>query len=533
MNNLFSGSREPIRFALYTTAAALLGLGVAALAGLHHPWWASMTVWLVAQPTRGLLLERVVARLSGTLIGAAAGEAMLQGLGGAPLPTLAVLTAWVGLCAAGGSLFRHFRTYTFVLSGYSAAIVVLFALAAPGGVQADVALDRVLCTVIGILCSSIVALGTAPRREGAGLAGRLDALAGCVLDHVDGRPAEPGARDDLLAAIATLNRDADDIAAGSSRERRAARRVRRVAPLLVALLASQSLASKSLAPDPATPATDGALGDRIDRLCARAGDRAELCGMLGELRAALGAQPSRLAPRLRWSSVSPGRMVRAALRPMVAIVAASALWQATHWPYGAMMTVAAALFASLFSSNAQGNRALLHALAGCIAGALLGVFFRLEVLPADGGLLLTVVGLLPVLLAGAALMRNRATAKLAIDLNMTFLLTAQPLTPPGAAATTIAIGGSTIAGVLIAGATFWLVLPASAATSRRLLRRRAIRLAKRIRHASNGAERGQLRQVLAANVLRQLELDSRRQTGSFTLLAAVCNRSGGAGRQRD
>jgi p-hydroxybenzoic acid efflux pump subunit AaeB len=49
--------KRPLEFAIRTTAAALLALACAALLNIHHPWWAAMTVWLVAQPTRGLLLE--------------------------------------------------------------------------------------------------------------------------------------------------------------------------------------------------------------------------------------------------------------------------------------------------------------------------------------------------------------------------------------------------------------------------------------------------------------------------------------------
>lgn len=465
MNNLFGPLPAPLRFALHTTVAALLALAVAAMLGLHHPWWASMTVWLVAQPTRGLLLERIVARLCGTLVGAVVGEAILLWLGGAPLPTLIALTAWVGICAAGGNLCRHFRTYAFVLSGYSAAIIVLFALAAPGG-HGDVALDRVLCTVIGIACSAIVAIGIAPLRRPAGLVARLDAIVAEVLDFA--RPTRE-ARADLSARIALLNRDADILAAGSPRERRAARRIRRAAPPMIGLLAP--------------------------------GPDADRDFWLGELREALDAPG--LGWRWRWfrAALSPRRVLRAALRPMVAIAAASAVWIGTQWPFGAMMVVAATLFASLFSSHAQGNLALLHALAGSIAGAVLGALFRLYVLPGAGTLPATALALLPALLAGALLMRQPKTAKLAIDLNMTFLLTAQPLTPPASATTTLATAAAIVAGVAIASATYWLILPASPATSRRLLRQRAIRLARRARQGNR-----QARRAIAVTMLRQIEL---------------------------
>ena len=112
-----------------------------------------MTVWVVAQPTRGLLLERSLARLAGTACGALAGALILYGLEDRPLPSIAALTSWLALCAGLGSIFRHFRNYGFVLAGYTAAIVIMFSLG-HGTYDAGVALDRVLCTIIGIICSN-------------------------------------------------------------------------------------------------------------------------------------------------------------------------------------------------------------------------------------------------------------------------------------------------------------------------------------------------------------------------------------------
>lgn len=71
------GARASAGFAVRTTAAAQLALLAASALGLHHTHWAAMSVWLVAQPTRGLLLEKSILRVVGTLVGAAAGFALL------------------------------------------------------------------------------------------------------------------------------------------------------------------------------------------------------------------------------------------------------------------------------------------------------------------------------------------------------------------------------------------------------------------------------------------------------------------------
>jgi uncharacterized membrane protein YccC len=162
-------SEDPTLFALRTSVAALVALVVAYLFNVPHPWWAAMTVWLVAQPTRGLLLERSLARLAGTACGALAGALILYGLEDRLLLSIVALTSWLAVCAGLGGMFRHFRNYGFVLAGYTAAIVVLFSLA-DGTYDAGVTLDRVLCTIIGIACSAFAPLSRAEAASRRGFA---------------------------------------------------------------------------------------------------------------------------------------------------------------------------------------------------------------------------------------------------------------------------------------------------------------------------------------------------------------------------
>lgn len=466
---------------LRTTLAAVLGLFAAAVAGADHPWWAAMTVFLVAQPTRGLLLERAIARLAGTAVGAGAGYLMLRGLGGAQVPTLIVLTGWLALCAAGGSVLRHFRTYMFVLAGYSAAIVVLPRLA-HGGEGPFVAADRLWCTVIGILASTLIALGPRGSTRGDTVAGHYAALVGRVLDRVERYLAGTGvpASDALAVEIARLDDAVDDAAAGSLRERRTARRVRRTTGLLletVALTASSQGVTQA--------AISGETGvQRVTALrdAAAVAGQAALASTLDQLALWMGTPDRRLRWRRQWAIVSAPRAARAAARPIVAVTLASLLWLTTDFGEGAVMTMTAALFTSLFSSHAHGNQAMRDVLAGACAGVVLGAAYRLAILPHVAGIVATTLSLVPMLLAGAWLMGRRSTAKMAIDLTLCFLLVSRPFTPPSSLFATIQAAAAIVTGVLIAAATFWLVLPASDGRRTRALRRRAIRLARRIGH---------------------------------------------------
>ncbi|GGE96539.1 FUSC family protein [Sphingomonas prati] len=498
-----AANRDDLLFALTTTAAALLGLVVAWSLGIGHPWWAAMTLWLVAQPTRGLLLERAIARLAGTAIGAVIGSTILLMAAGDRLIVLVALAIWLSLCAAGGSVFRHFRTYAFVLAGYSAAIIALFGLAQHGG-DASVPADRIYATVIGILCSVLVSVIIVRPSDDRRLAAELEDLVGRCLDRIETflvcRTAP--APEPLLHDLLVLDRGADDSAAGSARERRAAWQVRRTSGVLLELLALTPTTKRS--PHPAAPSGDCG-GARIKRLCAlaEAQGQSRLASRVHELGEAMTGPTLAWNLRGRLATVDPRRVARAALRPLLAFSIASAIWLATDWREGTVMVMTAALFSSLFSSHRDGNRALLDALLGSVLGAIIGAAFRLFVLPPDD-VVISVIQLLPILLAGAWFMRVRRTAKPAIDFTMTLLLIAQPLSPPTSFSATLGASAAIIAGIVIAFGAFRVFVPASVAVSRRSLWQRIERLAAQRRMAPNPMAANHNRAALREAVLRLL-----------------------------
>lgn len=511
------GMDGPMAWALRTTLAALLALAIAAGLGIQHPWWAAMTVWLVAQPTRGLLLERGVARFVGTALGAIVGALILHTLGGVPALLLAAIAVWLALCAGVGSLFRHFRNYGFVLAGYTAAIVALFGLG-DGAFDAGLALDRVVCTVLGIVCVSLVSLHGAAAARGEHVAVRLEAVLQRCLCRVEAqlRGAAPAPAVAAIAQIQALDRDIESDAAGSLSGRRVALRVRRIAGPLLELIAL------TLQPPAATvselPAMPHKADDRLVLLAAHAASAGQpaLAATLDELRQALRGPAASLPSGVAWD-IDVAAMSRAALRPVVALAIAAALWWGTGWQMGAMMAMTAALFASLFSSSDQGNQALLQVLLGSLSGALLGAGARLLALPHAEGLLPVLLCIAPFLLLGAWLMQRPRTARMAIDLTLTFLLVAQPGSPPVPAAVALHQAAAIVAGVLLAVATYWLILPATPAARRRLLRRRIARLASRLERAPDAAAALRAHRRLRAAQVRLLACSDPRQATADTL----------------
>ena len=497
-------SENPTFFALRTTAAALLALAAAQGFGLHHPWWAAMTVWVVAQPTRGLLLERSLARLAGTACGALAGALILYGLEDRPLLSIAALTSWLALCAGLGSIFRHFRNYGFVLAGYTAAIVVLFSLGHET-YDAGVAIDRVLCTIIGIICSTLASLRGVPAGGGE-LKERLDEILQRCLDRVEeylreGR-AQPLA-DPLVADIGALDRAVDEDTAGSLSGRRHALRVRRVSGLLLELTALTS--GWGTANRGAPMGRTGSAEQRILGLTAvaRAGNQPSLANALDEVLLVL-RTPAAVTFGNLLHDFDTSSVVRAALRPIIAVAIAVAIWWSTAWQTGNMMVMTAALFATLFSSHDEGNQMLIQVLIGSALGALAGGVARLFVLPYAHSILPTLLCIAPFLLLGAWLMRRPATTKMAIDLNMTFLLTAQPTSPPVGPDVVLNQVAAILAGVLAVIATYWLLLPATPQVRVRLLAQRIARLTLRVGQSRNAVAATSAQRSLGVTQVRLL-----------------------------
>ncbi|WJV63836.1 FUSC family protein [Pectobacteriaceae bacterium C52] len=470
--NVLRSELPPI-FALRTTTAALFAFATAWNFGIHHPWWAAMTVWLVAQPTRGLLLERSLARLIGTICGALAGALILGLLAENRLDALVAVATWLALCAGLGSIFRHFRNYGFVLAGYTTSIIVLFGIG-EGVSDPDLTLDRVICTMIGIICSAVFSFRALPGRSKELACRRTDVVDRC-LAYVE-ESLRKGAMSrscvTLFSEITALDRCVDEYAAGSLHRQREARRTRCISGLLLELIALSTTSHKGNLP----PEVNGPTQKRLAILIAEANDsdQSAMADTLDELRQFLANEGT--SPEPLRLDIDPSSVWRAASRPVVALAIAAIIWWVSGWGSGAMMVMTAALFTSLFSSHDQGNHMVIQVLLGTLAGAITGALARLFLLPHADGLATTLLCIAPFLLAGAWLMQRPATSKMAIDLTMTFLLISQPSSPPVGAALVLNEAAAIIVGVMIAVATFWAILPATPSVRSMLLARRIVRL---------------------------------------------------------
>src|SRR4029077_11941275 len=100
-------------------------------------------------------------RLIGTLIGAAGALLLVSLFAQERVLFLGVLALWVGLCTFGSQYARNFAAYSFVLSGYTVAIVGI-----PGALDAGnafyIAMGRVTEISLGIVVAATISYVVLP-----------------------------------------------------------------------------------------------------------------------------------------------------------------------------------------------------------------------------------------------------------------------------------------------------------------------------------------------------------------------------------
>lgn len=151
--------------ALQLFVAAAVSLFIAHRLGLQNPFWAAMPVWVVAQPRREDLLLRAVLRLAGTVFGAAIGWSALMLLPDAAL-RIAVLAVAVGVGTAATYRIGSVYSYGVLLSAITVAVVLVPALDHLVD-AASLAMDRIWCTLIGVVAVTAITFLFTPARTEA------------------------------------------------------------------------------------------------------------------------------------------------------------------------------------------------------------------------------------------------------------------------------------------------------------------------------------------------------------------------------
>lgn len=189
-------------YAANTSVAALIALFVAFAFDLQNPWWAALTVFITSQPlaaASGAVVARARYRVAGTVIGMSASLLIIPALASSPELLIAAIAAWLGLCVYVALLDRGPRSYTFLLAGYTVALVGLPMAGDPGAIF-DSAVGRTEEILLGAACAALVHNLVLPQKLRETVAAKLAASLADARRWIDGGLApEPAAAQEQQA----------------------------------------------------------------------------------------------------------------------------------------------------------------------------------------------------------------------------------------------------------------------------------------------------------------------------------------------
>lgn len=484
-----------LTFSLRTALASGLAMVLAWLVGLEHPQWSAMTVWAVSQPVRGMLLEKSLFRALGTLLGTLFGVLLVLLLGD-NLPVMVIsLALWIALCVGVGNLLSGLVSYGTLLSGYSAAMVVLLNTQQPEGQIFLLGIDRLLTVLTGVLVGLLVGLLFTPRTAEDQLASRvrrsssdiLRAMAAAFTDSTSQFRARVTHR--LLDDIAATEQLFDTHAAGSPRSHRSVKALRALVQAQVAatfwvrnagnlpadrnMARALKLAARMLATNAPAQQVIEALESSL-ALCTERTTGDVLRQLLDSQRehfATEGDQGSMAVIRNRivlhrdWVGAR-----HAALRALALLLLIATLWIATGWEAGAYVMLGASVMISLFSTFETPSRIMGHIFIwqSIAAMAALACYWLLWPLASSEW---QMIGLLmPFILVVVPFMAHPRVNSGSMDYMMALLLLSHPAYPLDRSfPESVSIALAVVSGPLLAYIAFRILWPADAQRRRQHL----------------------------------------------------------------
>jgi uncharacterized membrane protein YccC len=158
-------SWQNIVFALRTAAAAILALALAYWLELSDPQWATLTVFILAQPTVGAALAKGAWRAVGTVAGGLGGLVLVALFSQAAELLVAATAFLVGTSFYAGARLRNFTSYGVLIAGYTMLLVAYEGSTEPLHAW-SIAIDRTTEILIGIGCATLASTIVLPRYAG-------------------------------------------------------------------------------------------------------------------------------------------------------------------------------------------------------------------------------------------------------------------------------------------------------------------------------------------------------------------------------
>lgn len=410
---LLEPSAMDVIFAVRSSLAAVLSLLIAMGMELDSPQWAPLTVWVVAQSSRGESLSKARWRIAGTVLGCCIGVALIAAFPQASALFFCCLAVWIGLCCGGATFLESYRAYGLVLTGFTSAIVATGAIAQPDQVF-DIAIARGTYIILGVVCEALLAVLFMPTLQTQARKRLLDRLNGAfqtvrhvVSDLVSGRAdaqTQGQVLTDLMAANARIEFDALEMGPRTHAADHAHAALAAMIMVLarargMALLEQKNQAGQGDVPLPASLYADYDVARQHIEAC---------------------AHPKR-GDRFRFKMTSRRHALEAVengIRSCAGILAGWLVWEVTGWPAGAGFISFVALVYGLLATRENPIVASTPFLKGALWCAFAAAIYTFWIMPAVTAPEVLIVMLMIVMTIGGLAARKPATAGYAFSFNM-------------------------------------------------------------------------------------------------------------------
>lgn len=439
---------------------------------LPAPSTAMLTTIIVANRQSGMVLAKSFYRAIGTVAGATAAVGIVAAFPQQRDLFLLALSLWIGICAGGATLYRNFKSYAFVLGGYTAAIVAVPVIENPPGVF-DSAVARLSEVLLGLLVSGVVNDVVFPSRMRDVLRRAARDQFAHFLNFVRGATGGSIPREAMENAHLRFVRDAvtlEDLrssvifedaeararsnhmrlfnqrfmAASTSfqslhhlvnrlkrakRELAASTLIRLYAPIGDALDMPIEAGTGARLLLPRLAAARGTMRGNVATLRATLADTQDLrdfdtgasllLRFVDELHAYVDAAASLQTPRVLGGSAEKVRFDRgndwlgagiATFRTTLTMLVLGLFWIDSAWPMGSSAMLLATVFAGLFATTPNPTRVTWVVMLGYLSGMVVGFVCEFFVLTQVDGYGLLVFAVAPFLAVGLVMMMSRKLA---------------------------------------------------------------------------------------------------------------------------
>ncbi len=476
-------ARDMVAFAFRTWMTSLLALFVAYCLQLQSPYWAWLTVWIVAQPTPGMLLSKSLYLVLGTLGGAVLGITLIALFAQTPEIFVLGLATAVAACTVASNSLTNFRAYGTVLAGYTSGLIASGAINAPDQVF-FVAMARVSCILTGIACSILVVSLFAPHRSAADATTKLrialqDAARRAAYSWKGTNLERLKIGRKLITELIALNSLIEFAAAESANFRRQEKRARRILAHIFSLISSRRslddhLERSGWPEHAALEIFHEVILDFLNEMPNRL-ERGEIDGLIdglhevhAQLRLLRPDQAGTLSDEVvserividrledlvrhlegaleEWRNLLAGRVdndppvnlnfhrdLRAAwingLRAFLAVCATGAFWIGSAWDHGPLALVFVSVLMSLFSAHPHPDRVGWTFFRAGLVACFIGMVYKFYFLPMGSGFEWLGLTLGVILVPLGLVMANPATAPAAGAFSFVFVNMVRPFNP--------------------------------------------------------------------------------------------------------